>query len=111
MTESADKVFTNSVRKQSRRGSSWVHPAPHTNDPHIVNRILSPRSKVRRELMSNYSSREIVRSPGDAPTTNSSSPTSDFLIKGKSRPFRAQSEYTLSMGHLRDPMTTRVLSR
>ena len=34
--------------------------------------------------MSNYSSREIVRSPGDAPTTNSSSPTSDFLIKGKS---------------------------
>ena len=84
MTESADKVFTNSVRKQSRRGSSWVHPAPHTNDPHIVNRILSPRSKVRRELMSNYSSREIVRSPGEAPTTNSSSPTSDFLIKGKS---------------------------
>ena len=83
MTESADKVFTNSVRKQSRRGSSWVHPAPHTNDPHIVNRILSPRSKVRRELMSNYSRGEIVRSPGDAPTTSSSSPTSDFLIKGK----------------------------
>ena len=49
MAESADKIFASSVKRHTRRGStSWLHPAPHTNDPHLVNRILSPKGKANR---------------------------------------------------------------
>ena len=47
MAASADKIFTKGVRKLTRRGStSWVHPAPHTNDPHHV-RVLILHMDVR----------------------------------------------------------------
>ncbi len=82
MAESADKIFASSVKKYTRRGStSWVHPAPHTNDPHIVKRILSPTSKMRNAQpvsSSTYNAGESSEGNYDP------SPLSDFLIKGKS---------------------------
>ena len=86
-----------------KRKTAWVvllgASAPHTNDPHIVNRILSPRSKVRRELMSNYSRGGNRQESGDARLQVVPLLHRTPLLKEK-RPFRAQSEYTLSMGHL-----------
>jgi hypothetical protein len=87
MAASADKIFTKGVRKLTRRGStSWVHPAPHTNDPHLVNRIMSPKSR-------NSSAKKSTSPLGYVPETNivdpvlgRRSPHTDFIVKGN-QPF------------------------
>ncbi len=85
MAESADKIFASSVKRHTRRGStSWLHPAPHTNDPHLVNRILSPKGKANRNGTQPGSVTHL-NSGGSPEEYHNIPPLSDFLIKGKAK--------------------------
>ena len=78
MAAIADRLFSQAVKKPARRGStSWLHPAPHTNDEDLVNRILSPGWDTQP-----VSSALEMTKPAVDQATGKVLPIVDFVVKG-----------------------------